>query len=169
MKQFGATLTNETAANFSAPALDMFRRGEIANSTFHFAAKRALDITVAGTALLILAPLFLQNTRRHWMEACLRFGVPAGEVKSVPEAFENQTVKALGVVQTLQSDHLGPVSLVRPAQGLSSQLDADYKAPPMLGEDTKAVLSDVLGYAPAEIKALIGAGVVHQFAAHAAA
>ncbi len=60
MKQFGATLTNETAAaNFSAPALDMFRRGEIANSTFHFAAKRALDITVAGTALLILAPLFL--------------------------------------------------------------------------------------------------------------
>jgi crotonobetainyl-CoA:carnitine CoA-transferase CaiB-like acyl-CoA transferase len=119
--------------------------------------------------LAILAESFRQNTRQHWMAACLRHGVPAGEVKSVPEAFESQTVKARNVVQTLQSDYLGPVSLVRPAQGLTSQEHARYKAPPMLGEDTTAILADVLGYTAGEIAELLHLGVVRQFSAPQAA
>lgn len=132
-------------------------------------AKNPLYTTSAGRAinrdslLEILGKSFRQNTRHHWMEACLRHGVPAGEVKSVPEAFESQTVKARNVVQTLQSDHLGPVSLVRPAQGLGAQHGAHYKAPPMLGEDTATVLGSVLGYASSEIEDLIASGVVRQF------
>lgn len=113
--------------------------------------------------LAILGEAFRGKTRHHWMEACLRHGVPAGEVKSVPEAFASQTVKAREVIQTLESAHLGPVSLVRPAQGLRAQREASYKAPPMLGEDTTAVLGDVLGYAAEEISDLIASGVVRQF------
>ena len=81
----------------------------------------------------------------------------------MPEAFESPTVKARQLVQTLHSDHLGCVSLVRPAQGLSAQHDAAYKAPPMLGEDTVAVLSNVLGYASGDIETLVGEGVVRQY------
>ena len=125
------------------------------------AAARAVN---RDSLLAALGPAFLKNTRRHWMEACLRHGVPAGEVKSVPEAFQSPTVKARDVVQTLDSEHLGPVSLVRPAQGLAAQLTASYKAPPMLGEDTTAILSGVLGYDQAEIEALVQSGVVRQFA-----
>jgi hypothetical protein len=33
----------------------------------------------------------------------------------------------------------------------------------MLGEDTAAVLSQTLGYAPEEVEALIGQGVVRQY------
>lgn len=124
------------------------------------AAARALN---RDSLLAILGPVFGKNTRRHWMEACLRNGVPAGEVKSVPEAFESPTVKARHVVHTLDSDHLGAISLVRPAQGLAAQRTATYKAPPMLGEDTTAVLSGALGYDEAEIEALIRSGVVRQF------
>ncbi|CDX54284.1 putative enzyme [Mesorhizobium plurifarium] len=124
------------------------------------AAARALN---RESLLATLGPAFRTRPRHHWMEACLRHGVPAGEVKSVPEAFESPTVKAREIVQTLHSQHIGPISLVRPAQGLSAQRGAKYKAPPMLGEDTAAVLSQTLGYAPEEVEALIGQGVVRQY------
>ena len=140
--------------------------GMARNPLYATAAARAVN---RESLLPILGEVFLRNTRRHWMEACLRHGVPAGEVKSVPEAFESPTVKAREVVQTLQSDHLGPVSLVRPAQGLSAQQDARYKAPPMLGEDTTALLGNVLGYPSDEIEDLISSGVVRQYSAAKAA
>lgn len=127
---------------------------------YRTAAARALN---RESLLATLSESFRSNTRHHWMEACLRHGVPAGEVKSVPEAFESPTVKARGVVQTLHSDHIGPVSLVRPAQGLAAQRDAGYKAPPMLGEDTAAVLSGTLGYTRDEIDELVRDGVVRQY------
>ncbi|MEQ1955943.1 CaiB/BaiF CoA-transferase family protein [Mesorhizobium sp. CN2-181] len=136
------------------------------NPLYATSAARAIN---RESLLATLGKSFLQNTRSHWMEACLRHGVPAGEVKSVPEAFESPSVKARGVVQTLQSPHLGPVSLVRPAQGLIAQQNARFKAPPMLGEDTMAVLSNVLGYGESEIEQLISHGVVRQYVAEKAA
>ncbi|WP_442579996.1 CaiB/BaiF CoA transferase family protein [Mesorhizobium sp. ASY16-5R] len=136
------------------------------NPLYTTAAARAVN---RDGLLAMLGEVFRSNTRGHWMQACLRHGVPAGEVKSVPEAFESPTVQARGVVQTLQSDHLGPVSLVRPAQGLSAQRDARYKAPPMLGEDTARVLGEVLGYGPDEVEQLVRGGVVQQYPAAPAA
>jgi crotonobetainyl-CoA:carnitine CoA-transferase CaiB-like acyl-CoA transferase len=136
------------------------------NPLYATAAARAVN---RESLLAILGKSFRQNTRHHWMEACLLHGVPAGKVKSVPEAFDSPTVKARDVVQTLHSDHLGPVSLVRPAQGLSAQQNARYKAPPMLGEDTIALLSNILGYASGEIDDLISSGVVRQYLATKAA
>ncbi|WP_296736724.1 CaiB/BaiF CoA-transferase family protein [Mesorhizobium sp.] len=134
---------------------------ELANDPLYkTAAARALN---RESLLARLSQAFRSDTRHHWMEACLRHSVPAGEVKSVPEAFESPTVKARDVVQTLHSQHLGPVSLVRPAQGLGAQRGAAYKAPPMLGEDTAAVLSEVLGYAPEEVERLISQGIVRQY------
>lgn len=125
-------------------------------------------VTAAGRAthrdvlLPLLGDVFRTRTRHHWMEACLRHGVPAGEVKSVPEAFDSRTVRERGIVQTLQSDQIGPVRLVRPAQGMRSQAQAHYKAPPMLGEDTRAVLGRVLGYTDDTIDALIADGVLRE-------
>jgi crotonobetainyl-CoA:carnitine CoA-transferase CaiB-like acyl-CoA transferase len=140
--------------------------GMARNPLYATAAARALN---RDSLLAILGRSFLTNTRHHWMEACLRHGVPAGEVKSVPEAFNSPTVKAREVVQTLESPHLGKVSLVRPAQGLGSQQHAAFKAPPMLGEDTAALLGTVLGYGMDEIRQLIGDGVVRQYTAEQAA
>ena len=124
------------------------------------AAARAVN---RESLLAVLGASFRGKPRRYWMEACLRHGVPAGEVKSVPEAFESPTVRAREVVQTLESTHLGAVSLVRPAQGLQAQREAAYKAPPMLGEDTTAVLRDVLDFTGEEIDDLVRSGVVGQY------
>jgi len=96
----------------------------------------------------------------HWLAACLAADVPAGPVKSVAEALQAKSVVERGVIQTLEHPELGPVSLIRPAQGLAAQDGHKPKAPPLLGEDTRAVLRDVLGFDPARIDALVAQGVI---------
>jgi crotonobetainyl-CoA:carnitine CoA-transferase CaiB-like acyl-CoA transferase len=96
----------------------------------------------------------------HWLKACLTADVPAGPVKSVSEALSAVSVVERGVIQTLEHPELGPISLIRPAQGLAAQAGRSAKAPPLLGEDTRAVLRDVLGFDDARIETLIAQGAV---------
>jgi len=152
---------------FTALCEKVVGRPELAKDPrYKTAAARALN---RESLLEALGQSFRTGTRHHWMEICLRHSVPAGEVKSVPEAFESPTVRARGVVQTLDSKHVGPVSLVRPAQGLAAQREAEYKAPPILGEDTVAILTDTLGYAREDVEHLIRQGVVREYSAASAA
>lgn len=103
----------------------------------------------------------------HWLQACLAADVPAGPVKSVSEALEAPSVVERGVIQHVEHPELGTVSLIRPAQGLAAQADLKPKAPPMLGEDTRTILQDVLGFDAARIEALLAKGVIgcHDIAA----
>ena len=64
------------------------------------------------------------------------------------------------MVQTLQHPELGPVALIRPAHGLAAQEGRAVKAPPLLGEDTRSVLQEVLGYDAARIDDMAARGVV---------
>lgn len=96
----------------------------------------------------------------HWIDACKAADVPAGPVKSVAEALQAPSVVERGVVQTLDHPELGPVSLIRAAHGLVSQESDQPKAPPLLGEDTRAVLRDVLGLDAARIDALAARGII---------
>jgi crotonobetainyl-CoA:carnitine CoA-transferase CaiB-like acyl-CoA transferase len=96
----------------------------------------------------------------HWIAACKAADVPAGPVKSVSEALQAPSVVERGVIQTLRHPELGPVSMIRPAHGLSAQEGRQAKAPPLLGEDTRAVLRDVLGLDDARIDALAAQGVI---------
>jgi crotonobetainyl-CoA:carnitine CoA-transferase CaiB-like acyl-CoA transferase len=107
-----------------------------------------------------IARILLSRPVAHWLAACRAADVPAGPVKSVAEALGAASVVERGVVQTLAHPELGPVSLIRPAQGLAAQRDHVAKAPPMLGEDTRQVLHRVLGYDDARITALAGRGVI---------
>jgi len=107
-----------------------------------------------------IAEVLATDTRAHWMAGCQKYGVPAAEVKTVPEVFESPNVTERGVVQTLPHDRLGPIRMVRPAHGMEAQQHADYKAPPLLGEDTEAVLRNVMGYDETAIATLIDSGAV---------
>ncbi|MGQ3213491.1 MAG: CaiB/BaiF CoA transferase family protein [Shinella sp.] len=110
--------------------------------------------------LPLLAEIVREETCAHWLAACLAASVPAGQVKSVSEALKSPSVTERGVVQHLEHPELGTVALIRPAHGLAAQVNAGAKAPPLLGEDTRSVLRDVLGFDDARIEGLALAGVV---------
>ncbi|GGO34528.1 CoA transferase [Gemmobacter aquaticus] len=107
------------------------------------------------------------RTTTHWIQACQAADVPAGPVKSVSEALQAPSVVERGVIQRVEHPELGTVSLIRPAQGLAAQVDYKPKAPPMLGEDTRSILRDVLAFDAARIEELLAKGVIgcHDIAA----
>lgn len=124
---------------------------------FRTAAGRALHRDVL---LDELAKIFHSKPAQQWVAACRSASIPAGFVKSVAEALESETVAARGVLQRIEHSELGPVSLIGPAHGIASQRQREWKAPPLLGEDTRSVLQSVLNYSEQRIEDLKKAGAI---------
>jgi crotonobetainyl-CoA:carnitine CoA-transferase CaiB-like acyl-CoA transferase len=123
--------------------------------------KNSHQRAVHRTELLpMLAEILLQDTSAHWLAACSRAGVPAGPVKNVAEALSSPSVVERGLIQHLEHPSLGPISLIRPAHGLEAQARSQPKAPPLLGEDTRAALRTALGYSDARIDELERSGAI---------
>lgn len=107
-----------------------------------------------------LATILRTESSRHWLDACLAADVPAGPVKTVSEALSAPSVVERGLIQRLEHPELGEVSLIGPAHGIAAQKDAQSKAPPLLGEDTREVLSRVLGLDDRQIDKLTAGRVI---------
>ncbi|MFN4156585.1 MAG: CaiB/BaiF CoA transferase family protein [Paracoccaceae bacterium] len=107
-----------------------------------------------------LAAALRRDTSRHWLDACLAAEVPAGPVKTVSEALNAPSVVERGLIQRLEHPELGGVSLIGPAHGIAAQKDSQPKAPPLLGEDTRDVLSRVLGLTDIQIDDLTASRVI---------
>jgi formyl-CoA transferase len=86
-------------------------------------------------------------------------GIPCGPIYTIGEAFADPQVKHLGIAQQVNSETLGPISLVGQPITLSRTASKLATAAPELGADTDAVLAE-LGYDSAEIARFRGAGVV---------
>jgi crotonobetainyl-CoA:carnitine CoA-transferase CaiB-like acyl-CoA transferase len=107
-----------------------------------------------------MAAILRTNTSRHWLDACLAAEVPAGPVKTVAQALSSPSVTERGLIQRLDHPELGEMSLIGPAHGLAAQKGTRAKAPPLLGEDTRAILSRVLEMTEGQIADLTERRVV---------
>jgi crotonobetainyl-CoA:carnitine CoA-transferase CaiB-like acyl-CoA transferase len=95
----------------------------------------------------------------EWVAELRRIGIPAGPILNYEQVFQDPQVRHLDMVrQTVRRDGTvlpllrGPISVDGVAPGIT-------KAPPALGEDTRAVL-DGLGLTAAQIDGLLAAGIV---------
>ena len=110
-------------------------------------------LTVRLEALLAARPGL------EWVDELRRIGIPAGPILNYEQVFQDQQVLHLDMVkQTVRRDGSalpllrGPISIDGVAPGIT-------KAPPALGEDTRAVL-DGLGLTAEQIDGLLVAGIV---------
>lgn len=109
------------------------------------------------------------RTRGEWTEAMLALGIPAGPINNLADVFADAQVQHCGLVKQVAHPLLGTLKqLANPVSMDSLDGDSVRTPPPLLGEHTRAVLADY-GLAAAEIEALLGAGVVTQYAATATA
>ena len=86
-------------------------------------------------------------------------GVPCGPILSIDQTFADPQVQHLGMTRTLRHPELGEVDVIPNAVNLSRTSGSIDRPTPGLGQHSDEVLGEY-GFAPEEVAALRGAGVV---------
>lgn len=111
-----------------------------------------------------LVPLLQQRLRARpaaeWLAALDAVQVPANPVNRIDQVFEDPQVRARGLRIELPHSSGGRVPMVRNPLKFSATPLRHARAAPVLGEDTRAVLKELLGMDDAAIAVLQADGVV---------
>ncbi|MDQ0138067.1 crotonobetainyl-CoA:carnitine CoA-transferase CaiB-like acyl-CoA transferase [Neorhizobium galegae] len=110
--------------------------------------------------LPILSGHFSTTSRAEMLGRLERAGIPAGEVKSVGEALRSQPSVLRDSIVTSPHPVLGETKSIRSPLRMSAAPMPAPSAPPLLGQHTDMILSQVLGFQPDQIDALRGGGIV---------
>ena len=85
------------------------------------------------------------KTAEQWIALFEPLAVPCGPINNIDQVFENPQVKARQMRRILEHPQAGPLPVVGNPVRMTSHDTTAQKAPPLLGEDTDAVLREVLG------------------------
>jgi crotonobetainyl-CoA:carnitine CoA-transferase CaiB-like acyl-CoA transferase len=107
----------------------------------------------AKEIMAIFAGLFLKNKVSHWLEALEKAGVPCGPVNDFAQVFADPHVRERGMEIKVKHPFESDLSLIRNPISFSETPVKDYRAPPLLGENTREVLAS-LGYDDARLEVL---------------
>ncbi len=100
-----------------------------------------------------------QRSTREAMRELQAAGVPAGAVQSGRDMLKDPQLASRGYYVTVQNVQAGPQRLRVAPYRMTATPPTITRAAPTLGQDTTAVLRDLLGYSPDEIKELERLGV----------
>jgi crotonobetainyl-CoA:carnitine CoA-transferase CaiB-like acyl-CoA transferase len=95
-----------------------------------------------------------------WIETLEAAGVPCGPINTLDQVFDNPQIKHRGMVAAVDHPLAGSVDLVANPIRFSETPISYERAPPVLGADTDALLSRLLGLDQAAIADLRARGVV---------
>lgn len=110
--------------------------------------------------MAILAGLFLKGTVEQWLEKLEEAGVPCGPVNDFEQVFADPHVQERGMRVKVEHKFEPELSLIRNALTFSETPITEYRAPPLLGENTLEILASRLGYGAAEIESLKEKGII---------
>jgi crotonobetainyl-CoA:carnitine CoA-transferase CaiB-like acyl-CoA transferase len=118
------------------------------------------DRVVHGKEIMaIFAGLFLKKPLAYWLEELEKAGVPSGPINDFAQVFADPHVRERGMEIKVDHPFRHDLSLIRNPITFSETPVTDYRAPPLLGADTKEVLARI-GYDDAKLEALKKQGVV---------
>jgi crotonobetainyl-CoA:carnitine CoA-transferase CaiB-like acyl-CoA transferase len=108
----------------------------------------------------ILNRVFATDTRENWLKRLDAAKVPAGAVRTLPEALESREVKVRGLVTQVPHPTAGSVPNVALPLHFSGTPVVPPVAAPMLGQHTDEVLQELLGYTEEKVQELRALGVL---------
>jgi succinate--hydroxymethylglutarate CoA-transferase len=100
------------------------------------------------------------KTTHEWLDILEGSGMPYAAINDVKDTLEHEHMQARGMVVEVEHEGCGTVKLVNSPVKYSETKPTIRSAPPMLGQHTEEVLSQVLGMGREEIEDLKSAGVV---------
>jgi crotonobetainyl-CoA:carnitine CoA-transferase CaiB-like acyl-CoA transferase len=113
-----------------------------------------------GTLIPEIAARLETNCSAEWIRRLEERGVPCGPINTIDQVFADAQAQARGLKRFLSHATAGPLPVVANPVRMASHDTTAPKAPPLLGEDTDAVLSGLLGLSAEEIAELRREGVV---------
>ena len=107
----------------------------------------------------LLDEVFITRTKDQWMAILDEFDIPAAPVNDFAGIFSDPQVEAREMVKTYEHPTLGAIRY-SPSPMKFSDWEFPNRPAPMLGEHTREVLSDRLGFSSEDIDRLTAGGVV---------
>ena len=109
---------------------------------------------------IIIHEIMRENSTDHWLTRLTKFDVPNAPILSIGQALEQDHVAAHGLIETVSHPEVGDMKLVRGPILFDGQGPSPAGAPALLGEQTKDVLSNWLGYSEDDISKLVRSRVI---------
>jgi len=106
-----------------------------------------------------LAPVFATKTREEWLRRLEAHDVPAVPLYNVAEVLSDPQVGHLGLTEELEHPAAGKLKFVRGPVKFDGRAGENSTPPPLLGEQSTAILSE-LGYSRPAIEELAARGVI---------
>lgn len=107
-----------------------------------------------------LASIIATKTRAEWLGRLEENDVPAGPLYNMAEVLADPQIQHLGLIDEVRHPKVGTLRLVGPAINYADLPRERVDPPPLLGEHTMSILSE-LGYSPKAIQQLEAEGVIH--------
>jgi crotonobetainyl-CoA:carnitine CoA-transferase CaiB-like acyl-CoA transferase len=108
--------------------------------------RTALDDIIQETLMTEDCDAWLKKLRKH--------GVPGGQVQTVAESLDSPDAMERGMIVSIDHPTVEGLRLVGSPIRFSESTVPPSKAPPMLGEHTENVLSELLGMGPTDFERL---------------
>jgi crotonobetainyl-CoA:carnitine CoA-transferase CaiB-like acyl-CoA transferase len=123
-------------------------------------ATEASRVENRATLVPLLNQVLGARPSADWMKRLEAVGVPAGRIRTVPEVCESEHLRARGMVVALPHAKAGEVKMMGVPIRLHGTPGKARTAAPVLGGDTDAVLTRVLGLCRTDVQRLRKAGVL---------
>ncbi|KAL7268708.1 hypothetical protein RUND412_008652 [Rhizina undulata] len=112
----------------------------------------------------VLIPMITAETKKktteEWLKILDNSGIPYGAINDIQATLNHEHVLARDMVKTVQHPYCGEIKLVNTPVKYSDSKPGIRTAPPLLGQHTDEVLTEVLGLGKEEIEKLKAKGVV---------
>lgn len=106
--------------------------------------------------IALLSEIMQSKPVAYWLSLFESVNVPTGPINNLEQVYQNPQVQARKMKISLPHPTAGQATLVASPLRLSDSPVQYHSAPPLLGEHTEQVLTDILGLSPEQIKDLQG-------------
>jgi crotonobetainyl-CoA:carnitine CoA-transferase CaiB-like acyl-CoA transferase len=108
----------------------------------------------------ILAPIMKTRNRDEWVELLNREAIPCAPINTMDEVFSNPQVLHRKMLAEIEHPTAGKIKLAGIPVKYSEAEASIRRPPPLLGQHTAEILSEVLGFDAARIEKLKAEGVL---------